>query len=98
MRNFLEIWNLGGEERDCDIHETPQQGARCNTRKESSKSESTTGEKLFGGSTKLDLFVYPVGQVWLLHASPASAETILQGYPLHVLRQLQHLQNIDRTS
>lgn len=42
-------------------------------------------EELFGGSTELDLFVYLVGQVRLLQATPAGAETSLQGHPLHVL-------------
>lgn len=45
----------------------------------------TTREELFGGSTELDLFVYLVGQIYLLRAPPASAETSLQGHPLHVL-------------
>lgn len=34
---------------------------------------STTREEPFGGSTELDLFVYFVGQVRLLHAPSAGA-------------------------
>lgn len=47
--------------------------------------KSTTREKLFGGSTELDLFVYPVGQVCFFHPLPAGAQTSLQRHPLHVL-------------
>ena len=50
----------------------------------------TTREELLGGSTQLDLFFYLVGQIRLLHAPPAGAETGLQGHPLHALRQLQN--------
>lgn len=56
--------------------------------------KSITREKLFSWNTELDLSVYLVGHVWLL-GSPLFAEAAFQGHPLHVLRQLQHPQDID---
>lgn len=57
-----------------------------------------TWEEVFGGYTELDLLVYPIGHVCLLHVLPAGAEASLHGHPLHVVRQLQHPQNIDEIS
>lgn len=56
-----------------------------------------TGEELLRGNAELDFFVYLVGQVRSLHSCPPGAETSLQGYPFHVLRNIQQLQNIDLT-
>lgn len=54
-----------------------------------------TREELLGGGTELYLLVDFKGEVRLLSIPPAGAQTCLQWYTLHVLWQLQDLQDIN---
>lgn len=56
---------------------------------------SLTGKQLFGGCTQLNLFVNLERQVRLLLSFSADAQSRLQGHALHVVRQIQYLQNIN---